>query len=105
MSVLMFQDLSTVQSEQQQKPVTVAAAATIAPQTFLTLITGTTVVNNITPPVPGCHMLALQYTATNPGAFGTTGNINVTAVTTPNTNSAITFVIYNPNTAKYQPVA
>jgi len=100
-----FQNISTVQSQLQPKPVTVAAATTIAPSTFLTLITGTTAVNQITPPVTGSHMLALCFTATNPSAFGTTGNIDVTAVTTPLTNSRITFMIYNPNTAKYLPHA
>lgn len=98
-----WQNLSTVQSELQQTPVTVAAAATVAPTSFLTKVTGTTAVNNITPPVLGTHVLALMFTATNPAAFGTTGNIDVTAVTTPGTNSAITFIVYDPLTKKYFP--
>jgi hypothetical protein len=96
-----FQNLSTVQSNLQPKPVTMAAATTIAPSTFLTLITGTTAVNNITPPVTGTHLLALIFTATNPGAFGTTGNIDVTGITTPGTANRVTFLVYNPNSAKY----
>ena len=98
-----FQDISTVQSSLQPKPVTVAAAATITPSTFITLITGTTAVATITPPVTGAHLLALVFTATNPGAFLTTGNINTTGVTTPGTNSRVTFMVYEPNQAKYLP--
>ena len=98
-----FQDISTVQSSLQPKPVTVAAATIIAPSTFITFITGTTAVNQITPPVSGSHMLALVFTATNPAAFGTTGNINVTAVTTPGTNSRVTLMFYDPVQAKYLP--
>ena len=103
MADINFQDISTVQSSLQPKPVTMAASTTIAPTTFLTFITGTTAVNTITPPVTGCHVLALIFTATNPSAFGTTGNIDVTAVTTPGTNSRVQFMVYNPVTAKYFP--
>lgn len=98
-----YAQISTVQSGLQPQPVTMAASTTIAPTTFLTFITGTTAVNTITPPVTGTHMLALAFTTTNPGAFGTTGNIDVTGVTTPLTNSRITFMIYNPVTRKYFP--
>ena len=99
-----FQDISTVQSNIQPKPVTLAASTTIAPSTFITFITGTTAVNVITPPVTGSHMLALIFTATNPGAFGTTGNIFNNG-TTPATNSRVTFLVYDPNSAKYYPGA
>lgn len=99
-----FQNFSTVQSSLQPKPVTVAAAATIAPTTFLTFVTGTTAVATITPPVTGSHVLALCFTATNPGAFVTTGNIFNNS-TTPATNSRITFLVFDPSTAKYYPGA
>ncbi len=99
-----FQDISTVQSNLQPKPVTVAASTTLAPSTFITFITGTTAVNVITPPVTGSHMLALVFTATNPGAFGTTGNIDVTGITTPGTANRLTLMFFNPNTAKYIPM-
>ncbi len=98
-----FQQLSTVQSSLQPKPVTMAASTTISPTTFITKITGTTAVNTITPPVTGSHMLALIFTATNPSAFGTTGNIDVTAVTTPGTGSRVQFMVYDPLSAKYFP--
>lgn len=96
---LEFQNLSTVQNSLQPKPVTVAAAATIAPSTFITFVTGTTVVATITAPVTGAHMLALIFTATNPGTFTTTGNI-LQAVA-PTTNGGVTFMVYNPLTGKY----
>src|SRR5262245_46694601 len=102
---LNFQDLSTVQNVLQPKPVTIAASTTIAPATFITFITGTTAVNQITPPVTGSHMLALIFTATNPSAFGTTGNIFVTAITTPGTQGRVTCMFFDPLSAKYYPGA
>lgn len=99
MADLDFQNFSTVQNKNQPQPVTLAAAATIAPTTFITFVSGTTVVATITPPVTGSHMLALLFTATNPGTFTTTGNI-LQAVS-PATSSAVTFMLYNPITAKY----
>lgn len=95
---LNFQDFSTVQSEQQPKPVTVASAATIVPLTKLTFVTGTVQVANITPPVTGYHELAFIFTNGAPGALLTTGNIQ--AAYTPIQNQA--FVLYwDPSTRKY----
>ena len=96
--------LSTVQASPQPLPVTMAASTTIAPSTFITFITGTTAINTITAPVTGSHMLAFIFTATNPSAFGTTGNIDVTAITTPATNSRVTFMVFSPITRKYFPM-
>lgn len=98
MSDLLFQNLSTVQSGLQPLPVTVAAATTVAPTTFLTYLTGTTVVGTITPPVTGAHMIALCFTTTTPGTFATTGNI-VTAYA-PVTDRPV-FLVYDPIRAKY----
>lgn len=75
MSDLLFQNLSTVQSNQQPTPVTIASAATIAPTTKLTFLTGTTQLANIVPPVSGYCELTLCFTNAAPGAFLTTGNI------------------------------
>lgn len=98
MSDLMHQDLQTPQSDQQQKPVTLVAAATIAPTTKLTFVTGTTVVANITPPVSGYHELAFCFTNGAPGALAVTGNIHTAY--TPIQNQV--FVLYyDPSTAKY----
>jgi hypothetical protein len=98
MSDLLFQNISTVQSEQQQKPVTIASAAVIAPSTFLTFVTGTAAVSTISPPVTGAHMLALVFTTTTPAAFGTTGNIVTTTVAVTN---RVRLLVYNPISRTY----
>lgn len=99
-----FQNLSTVQSLLQQKPQTFTAAATIAPQTFLSFITGTTALATITPPVPGVHMLALVSTTSNWAGVVTTGNVIVASVTNSvNWLNRVSLFVYNPLTAKYYP--
>ena len=98
MSDLLFQNFSTVQSDQQPKPVTMASAATVAPTTFLTFFTGTTQLATITPPVTGSHMLAFVFTNGSPGAFLTTGNIK--SAYTPIQNR-IVFLVYDPLSAQY----
>lgn len=95
---LNFQNLSTVQSNQQPSPNTLASAATIAPTTLITYITGTVQVENITPPVTGQHMLCLIFTNAAPGTMLTTGNINNAIVPTQNLP---TLMFYDPATAKY----
>lgn len=91
----MFQDFSTVQSNKQQQPVTMASADVITPRTFLTILTGATAISTITPPVSGCHMLALMG---GTQVIGTGGNVLVG--TTLIANRPI-LLIYNPITAKY----
>lgn len=98
MSDLNFQNLSTVQSDQQPMPVTMASATTVAPTTFLTFFTGTAQLTTITPPVTGAHMLAFVFTNAAPGAFLTTGNIK--SAYTP-IQDRIVFLVYDPVTAKY----
>ena len=98
MSVLNFQDISTVQSELQQKPATLASAATIAPITFLTFITGTVQIATITPPVPGCHLLITIHTNAAPVDYLTTGNI-LNAVDPA--QNLMNFFVYDPIQAKY----
>jgi len=95
---LNFQDLSTVASGIQPKPVTIASAATVAPSTFLSFISGTTAIATVTPPVTGAHMLLFVFTTTTPAAFTTTGNIK--AVATPATNLPV-MLVYNPLEGKY----
>jgi hypothetical protein len=94
-----FQNLSTVQSNQQPSPVTIASASVIAPTSFLTIITGTTQLVTITPPVSGVHMLAFHFTS-NMGAFSTGGNILTAA---DPTQDCIMFMTYNPVSGKYIP--
>jgi hypothetical protein len=93
-----FQDLSTVQSNLQATPATLASAATIAPITFLTFITGTVQVANITPPINGTHLLALVFTDANPGAFLNSGNIVSTKDPAQN---ELVLVCYDPLSGDY----
>lgn len=98
MSDLMHQDLQTPQSNMQQSPLTLASAATIAPVTKLTFVTGTVQVATITPPVSGYVELAFVFTNASPGAFVTTGNIHTAY--TPIQNQVF-ILYYDPSTAKW----
>lgn len=93
---LQFQDLSTVQSQLQQKPLTIASAATIAPQTCLTFVSGAAAIGNITPPVSGFHILFLWPL----GAFTTVNTGNITTVLTAAVGAPV-ILFFNPITAKY----
>jgi len=95
---LSFQNLSTVQGAVQPKPPTIASAATVAPSTFLTFISGTVAIATVTPPADGQHMLVFVFTTTTPVAFTTTGNIKTVATPTQNVPM---FLVYNPTEAKY----
>jgi hypothetical protein len=75
-----------------------ASAATIAPTTRLTFVTGTVQVATITPPVTGYHELVLIFTDANPGALLTSGNIKTAY--TPLQNKSFS-LHYDPSTAKY----
>jgi hypothetical protein len=104
MSDLNHQNIATVQNNLQPQPVTVVAAATIAPTTFLTIVTGVTAVATITPPVTGAHMLAIVLAATNSAGFVTTGNVLVASVTNSELwADKVNLFVYNPITAKYHP--
>lgn len=104
MSDLNFQNFSTVQSALQPQPNTLTAAATVAPTTLITFITGTTAVATITPPVTGQHILCLVATLTNWAGCVTTGNILVASITNGTTwANKLNFFAYNPTTGKYHP--
>ena len=77
MSDLLFQNLSTVQSEKQANPGTIASAASIAPKTKFTFITGTAQLANIVPPVSGYCEITLCFITGGPGVFLTSGNIQI----------------------------
>jgi len=94
-----WQQISPVQGPASPKPVTLASANTIAPTTFLTVLTGNTVVKTITPPVTFGHMLAIQFAGT--AGVDATGNI-LTA--TASIAGQAMLLYYNPITAKYVPV-
>jgi len=94
-----FQSLSTVQSTNQPKPVTIASANVIAPTGFLTVLTGNTVVKTITPPVQGVHMLAIQFAGV--AGVDATGNVQTAKATVA---GEVLLLVYNPVVAKYSPV-
>ena len=99
MSTLDFQNLSTVQSEQQPAPVTLASAATIVPTGLLTVLTGNTEITTITPPVTWTHMLALKFAGT--AGVGTGGNI---APLKASVAGEVMLLVYDPVSALYSPV-
>lgn len=104
MSDLNHQNIAQVQSGQQPKPVTLVAAATIAPTTYVTFLAGTTALSQITPPVTGQHTLAIIATSTNWAGAVTTGNILVASITNGTTWANRTnFFTYNPINGKYYP--
>lgn len=98
MSDELFQNFSTVQSDKQPNPPTIASAATIAPTTRLTFVTGTVQVATITPPVSGYCEIILVFTDGAPGAMLTTGNIK--AAYQPIQNLPV-YLAYDPVSAKW----
>jgi hypothetical protein len=95
---LEFQNLSTVQNSLQPGPATIASATTIAPTGFLSIISGTAAIVNVTPPVSGTHMLIFIPS----GAFTFTTAGNISLVMTAVVNSMVVMV-FNPLTGKYLP--
>lgn len=95
---LLSANLSTVQSNQQPLPQTIASAATIAPVNKLTFLTGTVQLATITPPVTGYCEITLCFTNAAPGAFLTTGNIQIAYQ--PIQNRPID-LCYDPSSAKW----
>lgn len=98
MSDLLHQNINPTASDKSPLPRTIASAATIAPDTWLSKITGTTAIATITPPVTGWHTLCFLFTTTTPVAFTTTGNVKYVA--TPTTNIPM-LAIYEPTEGKY----
>ena len=96
---LVASDWAQIAPTSQSTPVTMASAATIAPTTFLTVLTGNVAVATITPPVPHSHMLAIQFAGT--GGVANTGNI---LTTTASVAGQIMLLVYNPASQKYVPV-
>lgn len=94
---LQFQDISTVHSPLQQKPLTIASAATIAPLTFITFVSGAAAIVNITPPVSGAHMLVFIPT----GAWTTTAAGNIVNALTAQVANVPVLLFFNPLTGKY----
>lgn len=86
------------QSAAQPTPPTIASAATIAPTTAMTFITGTVQVATITPPLVGYHELTLVFTNAAPGAFLASSNIQRTGQPVQNVPVKL---YYDPVSAKY----
>lgn len=98
MSDLLSQNLSTVQTDKQPLSPTIASAATIAPTTKMTFLTGTVQLETITPYTSGYQEITLCFTDANPGAFVTTGNIKTAY--TPIQNRPID-LCYDPSSNKW----
>jgi hypothetical protein len=96
---LSAQNFSPFQTNQQPLPVTIAAAATIAPSGWLTFISGTTNIATITAPLSGVATIALIFTNGSPGQLLTTGNISVGSTTI--TQNVLNILTYDPITAKW----
>ena len=95
-------DWATLSPTNQSAPVTLASAATIAPTTFLTVLTGNVAVTIITPPVLHTHMLALQFAGTG-GITATTG-VGGILTTTASVAGQIMLLVFNSSTQRYVPV-
>lgn len=98
MSDLLAANLGTVQSSLQPYPPTIASAATIAPTTKLTFLTGTVQLATITPFASGYQEITLCFTNASPGAFATSGNIQIAYQ--PIQNRPID-LCYDPSSAKW----
>lgn len=94
---LMAANFGLPQSMVQPMPTTLASAATIAPTTLITNITGAAAIVNITPPLEAAHMLI--FLAAGAITFTAAGNIQ-TAVGAAAAGVTI-LAIYNPATRKY----
>jgi len=99
MSDLNHQNINTVNSGLQPTPTRMAAAATIAPTTFLTVLSAGPAVATITPPVTGAHMLALMFA----DAQGVTNTGNISAVVASVALRPM-LLIYDPVSGNYFPV-
>jgi len=94
-----WQQLSTVQGPTSPKAGTIASAATIAPTTFHTILTGNVGVATITPPVPFGHMLCIEFAGT--AGVLATGNIKTAKASVV---GECMLLVYSPAAAKYVPV-
>jgi len=100
-------DYYTAQSEKQDKPTTIASAATITPTQKFTRITGTTPITTIVPPNPGGYCeLTLVFTS----AYATALNTGVAtrggiAVAYTSVADRPIDVCYDPRTGLWYPKA
>jgi len=104
MSDLLFQNLSTVQSDKNDLPNTIASAATITPTHKFTRITGTTQITKITPPTTGYCELTLVFTSAYAGALSTGGS-GAGAVAYTSVVDRPIDICYDPRTTLWYPKA
>jgi len=106
MSDLLFQNLSTVQSDKNDLPNTIASAATITPTHKFTRITGTTQITKITPPTTGYCELTLVFTSAYAGALSTGGSgAGAIAVAYTSVVDRPIDICYDPRTTLWYPKA
>ena len=105
MSDLLFQDLSTAQSNKQLGPQTIASAAAIAPKTKFTRITGTTPVTTIIPPVSGYCELTFVWTTGTASGFTASSVVNGIAVTYTTITDRPIDLCFDPRTQLWYPKA
>jgi hypothetical protein len=98
MSPIAASDWAQLNPTNFSAPVTLASAATIAPVSFYTVLTGNVAVATITPPVTHSHMLAIEFAGT--GGVVATGNIKTA---TASVVGQVMLLIYNSATGKYVP--
>lgn len=96
---LNFQNISSVQSNQQLGPNTIASTTTIAPTSFITFVSGSVAIATITPPFTGQGAIVLIPSSATAPTFTTAGNIKA-ALTTMAQNIPV-LLVYDPNGAKW----
>jgi hypothetical protein len=105
MSDLLAQQLSTVQTDKQPLPATIASAATIAPQTKFTRVTGTTEITNITPFTSGYQEITLVFSSAYANALNTGGGVNGIAVAYTSVVDRPIDLCFDPRTLLWYPKA
>lgn len=100
MSDLLHQRFGSPQSGNQPAPKTIASAATITPVGLLTVLTGTTNITIITPPVTGAHVLYFVSNAASVFATGGSGDGDIAAQVTLEANQ-LCVMVFNPATKTY----
>jgi hypothetical protein len=105
MSDLLFQNLSTAQSDKNLQPTTIASAAAISPVHKFTRLTGTTPVTTIVPPVSGYCELTFVWTTGTANGFTSSAAVNGIAVTYTTITDRPIDLCFDPRTALWYPKA
>lgn len=100
MTDLNHQNFGSPQNINQPQPQTIASAATITPTGLVTLLTGTTNISIITPPVTGAHVLYFISNAATPFVTGGSGDGDIAANVTLAADQ-VCVMVFNPATKTY----